>query len=68
MSPLRKLRLSKNLTQKQVADATGIERSGLSKIEAGKRRPEIENLEKIVSFFGGKITVEEILWPERFIK
>jgi transcriptional regulator with XRE-family HTH domain len=68
MSPLRELRLSKNLTLQQVANATGIERSGLGRIETGKRKPETKNLKKIVSFFGGEITVEEILFPEEFIK
>jgi transcriptional regulator with XRE-family HTH domain len=68
MSPLRKLRLRKKLTLQQVADATGIDRTNLGRIELGQRKPRTDTVDRIVSFFGGKIKEVEILWPERFIK
>ena len=41
---LRKIRLTRNLTQAKVAEMTGIKQSHLSMLERGKRTPTLDNL------------------------
>lgn len=38
-------------TQQQVADATGISRNVISRLESGTRQPELENLGKLIDFY-----------------
>ena len=54
VAALRKL---KNKTQKQMADFIGIGVTAYSNKETGKRKFTIEELEKIASFLGEKITI-----------
>lgn len=49
---LKMLRKSKGITQGQMADATGINRSTLANYEAGRRIPAVQELQKIADFFG----------------
>ncbi|ALY08094.1 conjugal transfer protein [Bacillus phage vB_BhaS-171] len=46
---LKQIRLSKNLTQQQLADMVKVEVSYISKIETGKRKPSIALLEQIAN-------------------
>ena len=48
---IKELRLSKSLTQEQLAEKLGMERSNLAKIEAGNHFPGSDNLEKILDIF-----------------
>lgn len=49
---LRRLRTEKNLTQPELAEATSIEQSYLSKLENGKSLPSNDVLNKILDVFG----------------
>lgn len=51
MNIIKQLRLSKGMTQDELADALGISRSRLSMYELGKREPDFETLEMIADFF-----------------
>jgi transcriptional regulator with XRE-family HTH domain len=65
-SPLRKLRLSRQLTLMDVAKATDIDTGNLSRIENGSQKS-LAKAERLVGFFGhDAITEIEILYPERF--
>ena len=48
---LKKLRLERGLTQKQLADALGIDRTAVAKYETGKNGATSEMLEKIADYF-----------------
>ena len=45
------------LSQKQLAQITGIDQSDISKIERGTANPSISTLERIAKALGGKLTV-----------
>ena len=45
------------LSQKQLAQMTGIDQSDISKIERGTANPSISTLERIAKALGGKLTV-----------
>lgn len=59
MNRLRLLRNEKNLTQQQVADALGIERSLYARYEYGSRTPPVDNLIKLSEFFN--VTTDYLL-------
>lgn len=66
-TPLRKLREARGLTQEDVAVKLGMDYSTYGKIETGyTSNPRREPLEAITNFFGPAITVEMIIYPERF--
>lgn len=44
---LKKLRLSKNMTQKEVASAMGISQQAYGQYESGNRRPKIDTIVRI---------------------
>ncbi|MBR5223278.1 MAG: repressor LexA [Clostridia bacterium] len=48
---LRQLRISDNLTQKQLADALGLAFSTISMYERGEREPDFETMEAIADYF-----------------
>lgn len=48
---LKELRLSKNLTLKQVADAIGLTRNAISNYEANIREPSLSVLKSLCDFF-----------------
>ena len=48
---LRRIRVSKGLTQKQVSDATEITQPCLSEIERGKRPSSVLNILKLIEFY-----------------
>lgn len=60
---LKQIRLSCALTQKQVSDVLGIERSTYTCYETGKSTPPIETAKKLSKIFG--VTLEEIFFDEK---
>ncbi|WP_039957261.1 helix-turn-helix domain-containing protein [Selenomonas infelix] len=48
---LKKLRLSKGLTQEELANGTGLAKSSISMYESGRRKPSFEVLEAFADFF-----------------
>ena len=59
MKRLRDLRISRKLTQNDVANYLGISRSAYTNIENGKRDPDTDTLKKLATFF--RTTVDDIL-------
>ena len=49
---IRKLRISKNLTQQQLADQLHVTKQAISKWEQGKCVPDVTSIELIATFFG----------------
>ena len=49
---LKELRLTKGLTQKEIAEEFGIKQPNYQQWESGKRKPSSETLEKFADFFG----------------
>lgn len=54
---LRTLRQRANLKQGEVADQLGIDRSYLSRIENGERRPDLDLAERYIALCGGHLVV-----------
>ena len=46
---IKELRISKKLTQEQLSELIGMERTNLTRIESGKHFPSAENIEKLAS-------------------
>ena len=59
MDQLKKLRLERGLTQKQVADALKIQRSTYTRYETGEREPDNHMLNKLADFY--EVTVDYLL-------
>lgn len=55
---LRMQRFQKNMTQNEVAEATGINIRKLSYYECNKTNPSLEDLEKLAKFYG--VPIEKI--------
>ena len=53
---VRKLRLSKNISQETLADLCGLHRTYISDVELGKRNVSLENIEKIAKALGVSLT------------
>ena len=49
---LKKARLNTGFTQDETAKETGIPRSTLANYETGRTEPDIENLCKLIDFYG----------------
>lgn len=60
---IQRLRKERHLTQQQVADASHITVSHISKIERGTKMPRIPSLQKIASSLG--VTLSHLLEEER---
>ncbi|HBM79340.1 MAG: helix-turn-helix domain-containing protein [Clostridiales bacterium] len=56
---LKALRNKKNIGQKDIAQALGIERSTYTKYETGKSEPDFEMVKKLADFF--KVSVDYLL-------
>ena len=52
------------LSQKQLAAATGIDQSDISKIERGITNPSVGTLERIAKALGGRLTIRIDLLSE----
>lgn len=55
-----KARKEQNMTQKQLADRTGIDQADISKIENGNANPSLKTLQRLASGMGMKMRVEFI--------
>ncbi len=55
----RNARLAANLTQQQVADALGLDRTAVAHYEMGDSMPNVRSLKKICELFN--ITLDELL-------
>ena len=49
---LKALRKAKRLTQQDVADAIGLQRSTISNYEIGRRSPSLHDLQRIAAYYG----------------
>lgn len=56
---LRKFRTNKNLTQQNVADILGIDKTTYSGYETGKREPDVFKIKKLATIFG--VSGDELL-------
>ena len=54
---LIELRTELNLTQQDLADRTGINRSDISKIEHGNANPSLESLKRLAGAFGKRVRI-----------
>lgn len=54
---LKKIRLERGLTQKDVADIMGIAQTSLSRIEAGTHSPSVDLLERYADAVGCRIDI-----------
>jgi transcriptional regulator with XRE-family HTH domain len=57
---LKELRKKHNMTQEQVAQATGVSRSTLIKLQARQFRPSLETIDRLKAVFGEEI--DQIDW------
>lgn len=57
-SQFKELRKSKNLTQEQLAEKTGIEKGQISRIENGKYNLTLATISKIAKALGAKVNFE----------
>jgi transcriptional regulator with XRE-family HTH domain len=55
-SLVRKARLSRGLTQRQVAAISGVEQSNISAIEHDRRMPTVETLHRLLTACGYELT------------
>ena len=53
---IRKIRLSKGISQESFADLCGLHRTYISDVELGKRNISIENIEKVANALGVRIS------------
>jgi putative transcriptional regulator len=60
-SKIRKLREAKGITQQELAEAVGMMRNNISRIEAAKHRPTLETLERIAKAL--KVSVADLIVP-----
>lgn len=51
-------RLESNLTQKQLAEKTGIRQSNISRIESGAASPTVDTLARIAAGMGKQLRIE----------
>ena len=69
MQELRRIRKERGLTQRGLADASGVDPATISLIETGKRRPHLETLDSLALVLGVEVVeffpkVQASLWPE----
>lgn len=65
---IRDLRIERGLTQVELAARAGVSKSMLSLYEGGKRRPQLETLERLVDALGvrlGELAMRLESWPRR---
>jgi DNA-binding XRE family transcriptional regulator len=68
MTPLERIRTEHNLNQQQLADKVGVCHTTIFRIECEGSMPKKKTLAKIIDVFGGKISADEIIFPERYSK
>lgn len=57
---IKSVRQRKGLTQEQLAELSGMTRSTISKIEAGKFNASIDLLEKLIKPLGAELDIKEV--------
>ena len=62
---LKKLRISKNLTQEQLGKVLGVTKASICCYEKGTRTPTLETLLDIVEFFG--VSADYVLGTDIFV-
>jgi len=72
---LRQLRTEKNLSQKVVADAIGVDRTTYTKYETGKSQPDFTTIQKLAEFYSvsvdyllGRTNIRNPYIPEEYTK
>lgn len=58
-------RLSQNMTQKDLSDATGITQADISRIENGTRNPSLAMLKRIAAGLGMQLRLEFVPTPAK---
>ena len=66
-TPLKAIRLRRELTLAQVATAVDSDTGNLSRIEKGKQTASVELAAKLARFFGHEVTEMQILYPKRYM-
>lgn len=61
---LRKLRIERELSQEQLAEAMGLSRQSISKWEQGVSTPDIDNFMKLAEFYS--VPIESLIKAEEF--
>lgn len=61
---LKEVRCRSGISREQLAKTLGVNQSTIWRIENGKRRPSPELSRSIETFFKGKITHTELLFPD----
>lgn len=69
MQEIRRIRKECKLTQRELADLSGVDPATISLIEAGKRRPHLETLDSLALALGVEVgdffpKAQSRLWPE----
>ena len=59
-------RIESHMTQKQLAEKTGIRQSNISRIENGTSSPTVETLARIAAGMGKKLKIE-FVWKSPFL-
>ncbi len=58
-------RISQNLTQKELAERTGINQADISKLENGTRNPSLKLLKRLAAGMGMALKIEFIPLPKK---
>jgi transcriptional regulator with XRE-family HTH domain len=66
-TPLKAIRLRRELTLAQVAAAVKSDTGNLSRVERGEQTASVELAEKLAKFFGHEVTEMQILYPSRYM-
>lgn len=61
MSKLRTFRKAKGLSQEEVADGVGVQKSMISRIERGKRVPSMRLATALSELFKGEVTANDFM-------
>jgi len=62
--PMRRYRREKAMPLDQLAEATGVDKSTLSRIERGKQNPSIDLLRRLIAATGGALSAEDFCAPQ----
>ena len=57
---IKEIRIKKNITQEQLSDMSGMNRTTISKIEAGKFNASIDLINKLTNCLGAELDINEI--------
>jgi transcriptional regulator with XRE-family HTH domain len=67
ITPLKRAREDRKISQTQVAAAIGVDRSHYCRVEGGRAGASAAVAKKLSEFFKGKVTRLEILYPEDYV-